>query len=91
MSAGHQHAVGAILKGLHDIKGVDPARAGNPDNPDIGRILNPADPRQVRPGISAPIADDGNNLRFPAFFSLIFSHIFSFQRQCGFIQPVTLV
>ena len=76
MSTGNQNAVGPFLQGLHDIKRIDPSRAGNADNPHIRRILDPADPSQIGSGVSAPVADDGNDFRFPSLFAK-FSAIYS--------------
>mgnify|MGYP000626871786 CR=1 FL=1 len=41
-TAGHVDAVGPLLKCLKDEIGVDPARAHNPDDAHVGRILKPA-------------------------------------------------
>jgi hypothetical protein len=73
MTAGNQDAIGAFLKGLQNIKGIDPAGAGNPDDPDVRGILDSADARQVCAGIGTPVADNGNDLRFPAAFFLFIS------------------
>ena len=77
MAAGHEHPVSAALQRLHDVKRIDPARAGDPDYPHVRRILYPAYPGQIRSGIRAPVADDGVYLRLPAFSWNSVIHIFS--------------
>jgi len=67
MTTGNQNAVGPFLKGLDDIKRIDSSRAGNSDDPDIGRILNPADTRQIGSRVGTPVADDGGDFRLPLF------------------------
>jgi hypothetical protein len=51
-------AVGAVPEGSKDEFGAYPGRAGNPDDPDIGRVLEPADPCQVCRAIAAPVAQE---------------------------------
>ena len=57
MSTGHQHTVRPSLKRLKQEAVIHPAGAHQPDQTDIGRILHTGDPRQVSPGISAPVAN----------------------------------
>ena len=65
VAAAHDHPVGAALKCLDDEQGVDPAAARQPDNAHIGVHLQTAGPGQVGPGIRAPVANEGYNLRRP--------------------------
>jgi hypothetical protein len=58
----HDHnAVYAFVEGVHDQVGMDHAGAVHPDHPQVGGILEPGDPGQVGPGISAPVAKKSEN------------------------------
>src|SRR3990172_7915667 len=89
MTARDKDAISALLQGLHNIKRVDPARAGNPDYPHVRGILDPADARQVGARVGTPVADDGNDLRFPALILLIFIHISCSHKSNACYQPLT--
>jgi hypothetical protein len=65
MSPGHPHAVRPLTQRRQKKFGAHPAGAGNPDNPDIGRIFHPADSRQVGGAVTAPVAQKGYDFRFP--------------------------
>ncbi len=56
VSPGNPHAVGAVPEGGQDEFGADPGRAGHPDDPEIGRVLEAADPCQVCRTVAAPVA-----------------------------------
>jgi len=56
MSPGYPDAVGAFTQGSQKEFGTHPTGAGNPDHPDIGWILHPADAGQVGRAIAAPVA-----------------------------------
>ena len=56
VSPGHPHTVRAVTEGSQDKFGTHPARAGHTDHPEIGRVLKPADPGQVRCTVAAPVA-----------------------------------
>ena len=61
-AAGHQHAVRAVFKRLHEIFGLQPARAGGADDAHVGRILDAHGPRQIGRGIGAIVAAKGQDL-----------------------------
>ena len=63
-AAGHQHAVRAVLERLHEVFGLQPARAGGADDADVGRILDAHGPRQIRRRIGAVVAAKGHDLGF---------------------------
>ena len=65
MAARNQNSVGPVLQGPDDIERIDPAGTGQPDETNVGWILESADPGQVGPGVGTPVADHGNDLRFP--------------------------
>ena len=76
VSAGHQDAVSPFQKRLEQKALIDPTGAHQPDQTDIGRILHAGHPGQIRSGISAPIADKGDDVRFGVGrHLLIFSYI----------------
>ena len=41
MTAGHQHPVDSVLKGLEDEERINPSGARHPNHTDIRRVLNP--------------------------------------------------
>ncbi len=65
VSAGHQDGIGSLMKCPQHELGIYPAGTGDTDQPDVGRILQAAQPRQVGPGIGAPVTGKGHNLRLP--------------------------
>jgi hypothetical protein len=65
MSPGHPDAVCAFAQGSQKEFGTHPTGAGNPDHPDIGWILHPADAGQVGRAIAAPVAQKSHNFWFP--------------------------
>ena len=79
MAARNPHAVCPLLKALENIERVNPAGTGNFDYSYIGRVLKPADTRQIRTGIRTPAAKKSYNLRLKFFFRffLIFTHFYN--------------
>jgi len=71
VSAGHPNAVRTVTKGRQYEFRSDPGRAGHPDDPEIGRVLKPADPRQIRCTVTAPVTEKGCDFWFPIAHSLI--------------------
>jgi len=67
MASAHQNPINPLLKAGEDEEGVHPSGARHADNAHIGRILDPARPRKIRPCIAAPVAEKSHNLRFPPF------------------------
>jgi len=65
MSPGYPDAVGSFTQGGQKEFGTHSSGAGNPDHPDIGRILHPADAGQVGRAIAAPVAQKSHNFWFP--------------------------
>jgi len=57
VSAGDQDAVRPFQESLEQEAVIHPAGAHDPDQTDIGWILHAGHPGQVRPGISAPVAN----------------------------------
>jgi hypothetical protein len=64
VSAGNQDAVGSFQEGLEQKAVIDPAGTHESDQSNIGRILHAGYPRQVGSGISAPVANKGQDVRF---------------------------
>jgi len=56
VSPGHPDAVCAFAQRRQKKFGAHPSGAGNPDDPDVGRILHSADTRQIGGAIAAPVA-----------------------------------
>ncbi len=65
MSPGYPYAVGTFAQGSQKEFRAHPTGAGNPDDPDIGRIFHPADTGQIRRTVTAPVAQEGGNFWFP--------------------------
>lgn len=65
MTAGDEDSIDTVLKTGDDKEGVYPPRTGNPNDPNIGRILDSTNPSQVSPGIAAPVTEKGNYLWLP--------------------------
>jgi hypothetical protein len=65
VSPADPHPVRTVPQGRQNKFGTHPARAGNPDHPEIGRILKSAHPRQIRCPITAPVAQKRGYLRLP--------------------------
>jgi len=65
VSPGNPDSIGAVPEGGKDEFGAHPGRAGNPDDPDVGWVLEPADPCQVSGTIAAPVAQECGNFRLP--------------------------
>ena len=64
VSAGNQDAVRSFLESLEQKAVIDSARTHQPYQADIGRILHTGHPGQVSPGISAPVAYEGQYFWF---------------------------
>ena len=64
MAAGDQHGVGAHLERLDDQVEVDPAGAGQADDPHVGRIFQAVGARQVGAQVRTPVAHVGDDFRF---------------------------
>jgi hypothetical protein len=56
MSPRYPDTVCAFTQGRQEEFGIHPPGAGNPDNPDIGRVLHPADTGKIGGAIAAPVA-----------------------------------
>ena len=67
VSAGYQDAVSPFQESLEQKAVIDPAGAHESDQTNIGRILDAGHPRQIGPGISAPIADESQYFGFFGF------------------------
>jgi hypothetical protein len=65
VSPGNPDTVGTVPEGGEDEFRAHPGGAGNPDNPDIGRVLETADACQVCRAVAAPVAQECGYLRLP--------------------------
>jgi hypothetical protein len=65
MSPRYPDAVCAFTQGGQKEFGTHPSGAGDPDHPDIWRILHPADTGQISGTIAAPVAQKSHNFWFP--------------------------
>jgi hypothetical protein len=68
VTAADEDAVRPLLEGPEHVMRRHRAGAHHPDDPDIGGILQATHPRQVGPGIGAPVTEKPQNLRFELFF-----------------------
>jgi hypothetical protein len=58
VSPANQDPVHPLDEGIQNERGIHPARAHYPDNPDIGRVLESGNTRGIRPGVTAPVAKE---------------------------------
>jgi hypothetical protein len=65
MSPGDPNSVCALTQCRQKEFGIHPPGAGNADDPDVGRILHPADAGKICGAIATPIAQKGRNFWFP--------------------------
>jgi hypothetical protein len=65
MSPGDPNAIGAFTQRCQKEFGIHPPRAGNADDPDVGRIFHPADAGKISGAVAAPIAQKSCNFWFP--------------------------
>jgi len=65
MSPGDPNAIGAFTQRCQKEFGIHPPRAGNADDPDVGRIFHPADAGKIGGAVAAPIAQKSCNSWFP--------------------------
>ena len=68
MSAGYPGAIDPSSKGVQNEFRAHAAGAGNPDNPEIGRILHSAHAGQVRRSVTAPVTQESDNFRIMILF-----------------------
>ena len=68
MSPRHPDGVGTLTEGRQNEFGTHPARAGNPDDPNIGWIFHAADARKIGGAVAAPVTQKTQDFR------LVFSH-----------------
>jgi hypothetical protein len=65
VSPGNPDPVRTVPEGGEDEFGAHSCRAGHPDDPDIGRILEAAHSSQVCRAVAAPVAKESRYLRLP--------------------------
>ena len=70
VSPGNPDPVRTMAEGGEDEFGAHPCRAGHPDDPDIGRVLEAAHACQVCRPIAAPVAKESRYLRLPVVHTL---------------------
>ena len=58
VSPANQDSVYPLDEGIQNEWGIHSAWAHNPDNPDIGRVLESGNTRSIRTGITAPVAKE---------------------------------
>jgi len=62
----NHHAVGALFEGANDQFGSDPSGAGDADDFQVGGVFEPGGAGQVRPGVTAPVAEETDDFRLVA-------------------------
>jgi hypothetical protein len=65
VSPGNPHAVRTVPEGRQNKLGGHPSRAGNADDPEVGRVLKPVHTGKIRRAVGAPVAEKGRNPWFP--------------------------
>jgi len=66
----------AVPECREDKLGAYPAGTGHPDDPEIGRVLEPADSGKVCRAVTAPVTQKGGDFRFPvAHTNLLINYI----------------
>jgi hypothetical protein len=69
VSAGHPHTVCAVTEcGQYEFW-TDSGGAGDPNDPYIRRVLEPADSRQISGTVAAPVTQESCDLWLPIFHS----------------------
>ena len=63
MAAAHENRVGAFGEGLEHERGIQPTRAHQPDQPNVGLVLGPSRAGQVRGPVAAPVAGEADDDR----------------------------
>jgi hypothetical protein len=71
VSAGHPDTVRTMPKGCEDQFWAHPGRTGQPDNPEVGRILHPAHTGQISRTIAAPVAQESGYFGFPILHRIL--------------------
>lgn len=69
VAAGHQDPIRPSLKSPQYQHRIHPSGAGYPDDSQVGGLLQPADPGQVSPGITAPVTAKSDYFRLPLAIS----------------------
>jgi hypothetical protein len=65
MSPRHPYAVGAFTQGRQKKLRIHPSGTGYSNYPNVGWIFHPPNTCQVGSTIAAPVAQKGNDFRFP--------------------------
>jgi hypothetical protein len=65
MSPGHPDAVRAFPQGGQEKLRIHPSGAGDSNHPYVGWIFHPPNTGQVGSTVAAPVAQKGNDFRFP--------------------------
>jgi hypothetical protein len=63
VSPGHQNPIGTMLEGLQDETWIYPTRTHDTDDSNVGRILCPTHPSQIRSRVSTPVTGKCNDSR----------------------------
>jgi len=85
MSPGDPNAIGAFTQRCQKEFGIHPPRAGNADDPDVGRIFHPADAGKIGGAVAAPIAQKSCNSWFPIRHCYLLSYAL---RVAGFVVRI---
>jgi hypothetical protein len=67
VATGNPDPVRPVAESRQDELGVQTARAGNPDDPDVRWILETADAGQIGSSVGTPVAEKSDNFRFEGF------------------------
>ena len=73
VSPGDPHPVRTMSEGGQQEFGAHPGGTGDPDDPDIWRVLESADAGKIGRTIAAPIAEEGRNFWLPVIHFYLLS------------------
>ncbi len=93
MSAGDPYRISSLSECGKDKFRTHSAGAGNPDNPDIGRIFHPADPCKICCPVRAPVAQKAYDFNFfiTHFINSPLNHFYTTSPRANICEKIWLV
>ena len=64
MASGNENAIGTRDEGTYYKHGVNTARARDPDDPKVGRLLEPPDTGGISAAVGTPVTEKSNDSQF---------------------------
>lgn len=84
VSPRHPDTISPVTEGCKNELGAYPGRARNPDNPEIGRVLETAHTGQIRRSVTAPVTKKCCNLWLPIAHNHLLNRTTRISCICGF-------